>query len=148
MTACVRPECGHEGSDHPLGAPCSLCNCSGFRIYRESTEGWQKWEDFIKRVTYKPGWKIGYVYEIGLDEHRIVVDMHTQDSTTEEFKLVRVAQWAILPDWMNEGHAGVFVRDMIQKLEMHELDEWFKVDGELVNDPHWFEKKYEERIGS
>jgi hypothetical protein len=23
---------------------------------------------------------------------------------------------------------------------MHELDEWFKVDGELVNDPHWFEK--------
>jgi hypothetical protein len=29
-----------------------------------------------------------------------------------------------------------FRHDVLGRLEQHETDEWFRVDGKLVNDPH------------
>lgn len=53
-----------------------------------------------------------------------------------ERPVIRVAGTKIVPDLEDEDALWQWLRLTLRELEMHELDEWFKVDGELLWDPH------------
>jgi len=44
----------------------------------------------------------------------------------------------LVPGWIrdNQREFYAFVRNCIEAVEMHELDEWFRVGGRLVKNPH------------
>lgn len=53
---------------------------------------------------------------------------------------IRIASTQIVPWSVREAGERLFwtwfKRAIIDELEHHEIDEWFRVDGELVHDPH------------
>lgn len=66
-----------------------------------------------------------------IDRH-IEVDRYRQD-----LPLIAVRGAFHVPDYLDENRFYVWLRrSIVQELEMHETDEWFKVDGVPVNDPH------------
>lgn len=101
------------------------------------------WETFLKRFTYKPGWEFIYEYDIDRNQHFVMVSMRVEDSY-HPGNIIPVSIRHRLPRGLSpddqEDYCDHYLRTMVQDLEMHELDEWFKKDGKLVNDPHALDK--------
>lgn len=93
----------------------------------------------LKRITYKPGW------EITLRGNRLKVAVPTFDAIGRRRKVmagtVRYVSDVTL-DRIAEGHEAItarfieYVLAVIRLREFHEMDEWLKVDGRCVVDPH------------
>ena len=91
----------------------------------------------VKDIQYKPYSRIqvahSHVYGAAL-EMRItlkVIDVHTN-------KLIDITSTEIVqPDRFHAKEEVVhFVRQQIHRMEMHEADEWIKVNGVAIFDPH------------
>lgn len=102
-------------------------------------------QSLIDRITYKPEWKLRLTAEAksvnrpwqinvhldykvaNLDGSYETVDLTTCTTFTER-SLIEVLV------------SGDFVRyiamNLIRRAELHEIDEWFKLDGVCVTDPH------------
>lgn len=101
-------------------------------------------EEFLKRFTYKPGWRFRVRTRgsssslFGRSQLHIV--METQDSRRDDSAKVEIEMWTSIPYDFEEGapewSIREWVRHEIRTMELHELDEWFKVDGKLPYDPH------------
>jgi hypothetical protein len=117
--------------------------------------------ELMEDFTYKPNWS----FQVSTWDHevRITLEMWVPDST-RPFRPVQVqtdqADWWALNDHVMSRrdyiehqevvriNAGVrvprlrhnefytWLRGVIRNMEDHELDEWFKVNGVPVNDPH------------
>jgi len=101
------------------------------------------WDVFLKRFTYKPGWEFVYEYQIDYNEHHILVSMRVEDSY-HPGNIIPVSIRRRIPKGLDprdqEDYCIHWLQSMLQDLELHELDEWFKKDGELVHNPHSLDK--------
>lgn len=103
----------------------------------------------LKKVTYKPGWKFGAASAVDpyekpkpWDWERVIItiiapmpNLSGKDKTVDvvsnrHFDCQQLAR-------MKDGDIiGYIFTQVIRDLELHEMDEWFKVDGFHVRDPH------------
>ena len=91
--------------------------------------------DVIADLSYKPGWKYTLNYR-STGRHSIWVTAKVQHSTTLEwvtFDFERMIPGSVLGDL-----AGflTWIEDITLEAEFHELREFLKYKGELVNNPH------------
>jgi hypothetical protein len=128
------------------------------------TEDLVMWMDYLARVTYKPDYKVRVIdasrvlapedtrprilFEALLPDSRWVrpkatfppqhVWVEGRFYAVEDAPIPKIGISMVkpMPHWRDEEEAKVWLRGMFRELEFHELDEWFKVDGKMVNDPH------------
>lgn len=75
------------------------------------------------------------------DEMILTLNVHcnTRDSRDPFGRIIEIVHPTQVPeDVLDGGVAGwlAFIRHCLITLAVHEVDEWFAYDGELVNDPH------------
>lgn len=98
----------------------------------------------VRRVTYKPGWKFNlgtqnfpkHPYDplnlyITRDE---VADVDGPGKTTTLTFIASIDQ-ETAREMLAEEFVRHFIGTAIRDFEMHELDEWFKLDGKCVFEP-------------
>lgn len=93
--------------------------------------------EIAKSITYKPGWF--FTYEPGIRD-QFVIHAEVIDSRTGEiahFKMRRVVPSALPKDTMS---FLAWVKDILLEAELHELREFLRFNGVLVDDPHEVEK--------
>ncbi|HEY5785847.1 MAG TPA: hypothetical protein VIT65_13820 [Microlunatus sp.] len=104
---------------------------------------------WLKRIRYKPDTSISMYSRFGTGQVVLHVLRKLPDSTTGITSLaeyadighfVQVGCELYVPElFRSEGDFGGFYRWLhqeLRKLEDHETDEWFRVDGGLPFDPH------------
>jgi len=85
-------------------------------------------------VTYKSGWSFSVISLDGRLGCSIEVRTH---SSYHPSKWTVVTQSFFMPNFVEEASMFFTVlRSEILRLEAHEVDEWLRVDGTLLNDPH------------
>jgi len=88
----------------------------------------------IKRVTYKPGW----TFEVGqhpIEGPTLSIAFAVPNSYRQGEQQVQRVNSPIPPLYSRE-HVYAWLMWRISIVEMHELAEFFKVDGQMVYDPH------------
>jgi hypothetical protein len=91
-------------------------------------------EKIISKLTYKPGWEFGLGHRAGYDT--LVIHATVPHSVTLEpvtFSIKRVIPKMIILD---QEQFLSWVEDMLAEAEIHEMREFFRYDGVLVDDPH------------
>jgi hypothetical protein len=100
----------------------------------------QEIEAFIDRITYKPGWEVAYVWSPhppGSFVLTVYTSVNLPDSRNPGKTVPFTNGIAISPpDFLSEQRLLLHIRSMFLAAEMHELDEWFKLDGVPAHDPH------------
>lgn len=139
-------DCNCQTCPHRFAARylCHVCNTADSGAERKTRKAQQDpdhtWSDtelsdLAQSITYKPG------YQVRLQNHpdypmaKIVVVASVWDSTapTELFQLTFEQT---LPRQASRDHMLESIRRAFHVLEAHEADEWFRVDGRHVKDPH------------
>jgi hypothetical protein len=105
-------------------------------------------ENFFRVFTYKPGWsfKVERRYRPegwepkGYEEISVAIYAEFPDVHHPE-RMVPVGKHYIFPESALHTYAPELImmkiiHNWIRDLEFHEIDEWFRVDGVAVYDPH------------
>ena len=108
----------------------------------------QQVTEWLDIVTYKPGWRfelrpldisLGYGRYVG----RLWTRFKCEDSTGRRTSSYSGDQFEVLgnhlvPEYICEDQTKfyTYLHHCITELEHHELDEWFRVGGRLVSNPH------------
>ncbi|ORA23392.1 hypothetical protein [Mycobacterium aquaticum] len=87
----------------------------------------------LARITYKPGWEFT-LYDTGGELQLAVVTPEVPCSRGGP--PIRVGAPTTIPPTRTRTEFHAFVRAAIDTVESHEIDEWLKVDGHPMNDPH------------
>jgi hypothetical protein len=88
----------------------------------------------VSKITYKPGYKISARQADSAVELRIEATL--PDSCLGTSRRFELSQW-LWPDWIGgEGEALHIIAAHVREFELHEMDEWLKLDGAKVHDPH------------
>lgn len=92
----------------------------------------------ISSMSYKPGYELGC--KPNFSNTHLVLSMHyqTKDAVKEEQATVHLER-KILPEVLNAmDHlkALQFIKSFIHDVEAHEADEWLKIRGRQIYDPH------------
>jgi hypothetical protein len=108
-------------------------------------------QDILKRITYKPGWKIEAsriekgvrpsVSFIGWERVTILVTSEIEDASNPKINHITLCRYTSLQDYdierlSDEEVIRYFIHRAIWEMEQHEYHEWFKFDGICVFDPH------------
>ena len=117
-------------------------------------------KDLVEKLTYKPGWTItprdshDFTWEMdGTRGYRVPAILHIDlqhrapDSTAPSMMPIRIVSGyaydtASLRDMPKDFFLGD-IRRQLHTLECHEVDEWLKLDGKHVVDPHPNERDHE-----
>lgn len=104
----------------------------------------KKIQDWIDRISYKPNYKI-WINGEGFLAVRLIFIVRTNCAFTEK-QNVEIAHPRYLSfidiDLMEFEWFCRWVRCCWRDIEIHELDEFFRVDGKIFNSPH----KHDRRI--
>lgn len=103
--------------------------------------------DLLSRVRYKPGWRFylegrdgDYAGFLRGHDLMMVIEADVPDSRytgdPAECPLVSIRKPVSLSLMIDGPHFLRWLRHQIIEMEVHELDEFLRYDGELVNDPH------------
>lgn len=92
----------------------------------------------IEGYTYKPGYKLSAWSDGGT----VTVNMYipVPDSTTPEHKMVditythRISVCSFM--FRDKGAVHYFMNEFFRGWELHEMNEWVRYEGKLLNDPH------------
>lgn len=98
----------------------------------------------LERVTYKPGWriKVSRPTDRGLHNYWEPVTIQAQyptvDVNTLETIMLNLHHQIDIhtAEEVSEDILVDLISHIIKGFEMHEFDEWFKLDGKHVRDPH------------
>jgi hypothetical protein len=96
-------------------------------------------QSVIARMTYKPGYalKAGRRYEGTEWSYPYVsVVSDEQDSRTHEPKPAFERWVSVGQTPTTEASVVAAVRVLLKEIEIHEMNEWLRLDGEIVHDPH------------
>lgn len=113
---------------------------------------WPRVASFIESMTYKPGHEITLVVreqgivggmvmhpDLPRDYASLLIKGYVQDSTKFPHDLF-LLQFQVAVPPMAEDYDDKMMRywfrETLRIFEEHELDEWFRINGELVTDPH------------
>lgn len=102
-------------------------------------------KNFLKRITYKPGFRIEYVGDDfgrytgmpGYTMHRFYIINEGVDSDNTG-KFIKLTKAFMMTDEMCQDETVFFrlIRSEIIAWELHEADEFLKLDGEAPYHPH------------
>lgn len=98
---------------------------------------WRDVRRFVYRFSYKPGSSIDVdpsITDYGEDAVAITYTIRVNEFGTNGFIKVSCAQTLTLP--VDERLVEDMICSGFRYLELHEMDEWLKKDGECVKDPH------------
>jgi hypothetical protein len=92
--------------------------------------------DRISRYSYKPGWTLRVGQRDGRDW--LLIDVATKDARDPSvgWRLPGGRLITRAVEAMDDEQLTAWVLGLIDEIERHERDEWFKRDGKPVNDPH------------
>lgn len=93
-------------------------------------------ERLLERITYKPGVRLS-IWRSVHDERLTLGIIAAVPSVDDPSRTIEIQSTVSLPAWQL-GEAGILrkVRRLVKELENHEVDEWLRVDGVPVRDPH------------
>lgn len=100
------------------------------------TPDWEKVErlqEFVKTISYKPGWRFEVVtteWDTGL-----LIGFDAPDANHPE-RTVPVQTIDVRFGYLPSDHWVAQLRAAIRSLEFHEVDEWLCIDGVRVREPH------------
>jgi hypothetical protein len=81
----------------------------------------------VALISYKPGWKFSAT------EEKLTIEVRTVEDSRNFGEYVTLTfTWP----WDESFYAVDFVWECIHRAELHEIAEWFRVDGRLTHDPH------------
>ena len=141
-----------EAQIHATLALASLKKTSTTYIGRIMMRDLLNYEEVLSKVTYKPNVNLS-VYGAG-DVWKLRVQMWIEDSRKPlerwevrprsmqyfgpQRPLESVSRTICIPMFVKGDEHGFlnWIRYVLLDMENHELDEWFRYNGELVNDPH------------
>jgi hypothetical protein len=87
----------------------------------------------ISRLSYKPGWSFSYEHRI-----RATLVIHATVQHSKTLDTVRFDIRRVIPG-VASGSTKAFLswwEDMLIEAEIHEIREFARYDGRLVDDPH------------
>lgn len=136
----------------------------------EDAYGWVL--EQLGRFTYKPGWIVEANRSPQHGGIMVTIAFHAEDSRrgpnqipryremtftagepfrVERDDLITIAGNFVLDSYVFEHHSDKFLYDWLRHkisvMDQHEIDEWFRVDGQLLNDPHVGEQQTGRRHG-
>lgn len=91
-------------------------------------------QEHLEKVTYKPGWAF-QAYEGLWEGHHVVIDAYLPDSY-HPGQGVTVNIHSMLPPLEDTRALERWLMWRLGRIEIHEMREFFKVDGTVVSDPH------------
>lgn len=91
-------------------------------------------KDWLQRVTYKPGWKFK-AYDGDWEGQHIVITTVVPDSYNPGQNVVLDVH-SMLPPIPSVDYLNRWLTWRLGRIEIHEMREFFKVDGQIVFDPH------------
>lgn len=100
-------------------------------------------QEILAGVEYKPGTYFSLHRDDQENIFRFNLAMHVQDVLEPENKILvtQSSRWnAALIRGMSERQFCRMIRENFVGMEMHEVDEWFKLRGDRIYDPHKGEK--------
>lgn len=97
----------------------------------------KKLKRWARRIQYKPNWRIYATHEYKYIKIHIEFDTpcadRPQTMTTIAGDYMELDSTLLAQDF---NLFQAYIHSKIRHLEMHELDEWFRVDGERTREPH------------
>lgn len=101
----------------------------------------QELENLISRITYKRGFQ----FNVERDQSRAICYIRltawvTPSNRPNTEEIIPIVQMSALDEYalskMSMDSVLQFISHSLFSLEKHELNEWFKIDGKHVEDPH------------
>ena len=95
-------------------------------------------EAVLKRVSYKPGYHFE-ISAIGLRVDLMLVQLQRPDADGGDRKLDLVCRCPLPADQLeslDEAGLIMLVSQQAAWLELHEMDEWLRLDGKRLREPH------------
>lgn len=97
-------------------------------------------QDRLDRIKYKPGYafnitRVSPDNSVYLDMYMLDITAHVLDAANPTEKIRLNFSAAFDPQDINLPFEE-FVLNQIKIMEMHEVNEWFKIDGFHLNEPH------------
>ncbi len=102
---------------------------------------------FLARISYKPNWRFecadkapfyetggGYMKAVWITIKHTSIDANDPEKMTEVVLTACVAKDQLVR--MDEPQMMDWIKMHIRKAEDHETDEWLRLDGKWVKDPH------------
>jgi hypothetical protein len=94
--------------------------------------------DILRKISYKPGVRVRvrksqYGAEFRINE-QVTCSRTGKKIKRSAFACVPLNQCRAAPD--PEGYVIEWVRSFLKDYETHEVDEWLKVGGKMIFDPH------------
>lgn len=107
---------------------------------------------WLKEVTYKPDYELRIVErDEKLGEPALHIVAHVADSCFEDRRQIEVIhRYAINDLDLTDQAFNEFVFDCVVRSERHEAEEWFRINGEQLHEPHRVsaDKSYIATLGS
>ncbi len=86
----------------------------------------------LSRVTYKPGWELTLTGDENLS---LCITAFMEDAYNPGDRIL-VDIHSLLPPFYTEAEVLRWLRWRIREIEVHEVDEFLRLDGKAVFDPH------------
>lgn len=103
----------------------------------EAHELFRKCETWLERISYKPGWEFKLIHPKQYT-YEFLITRFELDATDLDRKLSLWSSQQLSEEEFSWGeeHWFIVIKHLIIETEMHEMAEWFKIDGVLDVDPH------------
>lgn len=88
----------------------------------------------LERLTYKPGWTLD-VYDGRWEGQHVVIRTEVPDTYSAD-QSVTLDVHSMLPPMRDTTALEEWIAWRLQRLEIHEMREFFKRDGHPIFDPH------------
>lgn len=111
----------------------------------------QKYKEWLNRLSYKPGWKLTLERPIPFCQYMTLYIQYNQPNVPETFRmknfvgpipLVSPFQSFITISFESEAFYlsfekfVLFIKREVINCETHEINEWLRIDGKFVTNPH------------
>jgi hypothetical protein len=94
----------------------------------------QQVQAHLARVSYKPGWSFE-AYQGAWEGHHIVINTQVPDAYGPG-RTVTLNVHSMLPPLEDTSALERWLMWRLARIEVHEMREFFRVDGKIVDDPH------------
>jgi hypothetical protein len=84
----------------------------------------------LKKITYKPG------YEFTADNYGGTILITVTTPYLKNANGGNDVFISIRHEYCHSMPLSIAVRNLVRELELHEVDEWLKVDGKRIREPH------------
>jgi hypothetical protein len=93
-------------------------------------------EEFISRITYKPDIRLKVHKILNYDEIAVTLYRDVIDVMEMNRPLTLTSNILFKESTVNAERLLGIVVELIKTSELHEVNEWLKLDGKYINDPH------------